>query len=198
VTPGGPGEPAMRAGRDTLGHAPAGTARHGQSLWNAEKPVHGWYDVDLTELGVPRRRGRPLLGAEADLDLRCSTPRCSPVHPHRVPGPRRRRRSCCRPRHWRSTSPLRRPPGQEQEETTAQFGGPGQGVAPELRHAGRAVAPGSEHHPAAIPVTGRAGRVLPRTECLADVVRGPSPTGRTHRARPLPKGTGGRCWCGGT
>jgi 2,3-bisphosphoglycerate-dependent phosphoglycerate mutase len=45
--------------------------RHGQSTWNAENLFTGWVDVDLTEAGeAEARAGGELLAAEADLDLR--------------------------------------------------------------------------------------------------------------------------------
>jgi 2,3-bisphosphoglycerate-dependent phosphoglycerate mutase len=45
--------------------------RHGQSTWNAENLFTGWVDVDLTPAGeAEARAGGELLGAEEDLDLR--------------------------------------------------------------------------------------------------------------------------------
>ncbi len=44
--------------------------RHGQSTWNAENLFTGWRDVDLTPKGEDEaRRAGELLGAERDLDL---------------------------------------------------------------------------------------------------------------------------------
>ena len=48
--------------------------RHGQSVWNLENRFTGWWDVDLTELGVEEARaaGRMLRNKGYDLD-RCFT-----------------------------------------------------------------------------------------------------------------------------
>lgn len=41
--------------------------RHGQSVWNLENLFTGWYDADLTDLGVDEARAGGALLAERDL-----------------------------------------------------------------------------------------------------------------------------------
>ncbi len=45
--------------------------RHGQSHWNLENRFTGWWDVDLTELGVQEARAAGELMAERGLDFDC-------------------------------------------------------------------------------------------------------------------------------
>ncbi len=150
--------------------------RHGQSLWNAENLFTGWYDVDLTELGVAEAEeaGR-LLGAEADLDLRVLH---TSVLTRAI-----RTASLALDVAGRSWLPVRRHwrlnerhygdlQGKNKKETTAQFG---EAQVKEWRRSYATppppVAPGSEHHPAGDPrYRDVPAEVLPRTECLADVV----------------------------
>ncbi len=150
--------------------------RHGQSQWNAENLFTGWYDVDLTELGVAEAEeaGR-LLGGEPDLDLRV-------LHTS-VLTRATRTASLALDVAGRSWLPVRRHwrlnerhygdlQGKNKKETTAQFG---EAQVKEWRRSYATppppVGPGSEHYPAGDPrYRDVPAEVLPATECLADVV----------------------------
>ncbi len=43
--------------------------RHGQSQWNLENRFTGWWDVDVTELGVEEARAAGRLMKEKGLDF---------------------------------------------------------------------------------------------------------------------------------
>ncbi|HEX8534043.1 MAG TPA: 2,3-bisphosphoglycerate-dependent phosphoglycerate mutase, partial [Allosphingosinicella sp.] len=43
--------------------------RHGQSSWNLENRFTGWWDVDVTELGIEEARAAGRLLAERGLDF---------------------------------------------------------------------------------------------------------------------------------
>ena len=152
--------------------------RHGQSLWNAENLFTGWYDVDLTALGeAEAARSRTAAGrSDADLDLRV-------VHTSLLTRAIRTadltldgRRADAGSRSAAtggSTSATTAPCRAEQEgDHRPARRGPGQGVAPELRHpapAGRARAPPTTRP--ATPATATCRPTpCPLTECLADVV----------------------------
>ncbi len=150
--------------------------RHGQSTWNAANLFTGWRDVGLTEEGAEeaRRSGRLLAGRD-DLDLRILhtsvltraivTAELALAEAGRSWLPVRR--------HWRlNERHYGALTGLDKKATADKFGA-------EQVHVWRrsydtpppAVEPGSEYHPAGDPrYRDVPGDVLPRTECLADVV----------------------------
>jgi 2,3-bisphosphoglycerate-dependent phosphoglycerate mutase len=150
--------------------------RHGQSLWNQENLFTGWFDVDLTPLGISEARaaGR-LLAAETALDLRV-------VHTSLLSRAVRTAELTLE-EAGRSWLPVRRSwrlnerhygdlQGKNKKETTADFGE--EQVKEWRRSYGTPpppVARGSEHDPAGDPrYRDVPTDVLPVTECLADVV----------------------------
>ena len=179
--------------------------RHGQSQWNADNLFTGWHDVDLTDLGESEAAdGGPAVGRRGGHRPRpADSPHlpAHPGHPHRRDQPGRRREDLAAgpPPLAAQRAPLRRPPGTRQEgDHRPPRGGPGQGVAPELRHpaaAGGARAPSTTRP--ATPAT---------ATCPPTPFRSPNawptwwpgsfPTGRTPSCPTCwPRGRGaGRCW----
>ena len=150
--------------------------RHGQSRWNADNLFTGWHDVDLTEQGEAeaRQAGR-LLADEAGLDLRVlhTSLLTRAVRTADLALEMAGRTWLPVRRHWRlNERHYGALQGLDKKETTARHGEAqvklwrrGYGTPPPP------VEPGSEHHPAGdpryrdVPV-----ELLPRSECLADVV----------------------------
>ena len=150
--------------------------RHGQSQWNAENLFTGWHDVDLTELGESEAReaGR-LLAADGRLDLRVlhTSLLTRAIRTADLALEAAGRSWLPVRRHWRLNErhygDLQ---GKNKKETAQQFG---EAQVKEWRRSYAApppaVEPGSPHHPVGDPrYRDVPADVLPRTECLADVV----------------------------
>jgi 2,3-bisphosphoglycerate-dependent phosphoglycerate mutase len=148
--------------------------RHGQSTWNAENLFTGWYDVDLTDVGE-REAGvsGQLLADEPDLDLRVlhtslltraiRTAELALGVVGRTWLPVRR--------HWRlNERHYGALQGLDKKETAERHS------EDQVRRRGYRtppppVQPGSEHHPVGDPrYRDVPEELLPRSECLADVV----------------------------
>jgi len=184
------------AGRPGYARAcPAGLLRRPVAVERRE-PVHGLVRRGSHRTRVAERRRPAGSRGGGDLDLRVLHTSVLTVPSARVPGLDVAGRS------WlpvgalaAQRAPLRRPPGQDKKETRPVRGA----QVKEWRRSYASAAAGrsrEEHHRRAIPVTGRAAEVLPRTECWPTWWRGPSPTGRTPSC-PTPgrRGTG-RCGAG--
>jgi 2,3-bisphosphoglycerate-dependent phosphoglycerate mutase len=149
--------------------------RHGQSQWNAENLFTGWHDVDLTELGRSEAREAGRLLADSPLDLRVLhtslltrailTADLALETAGRSWLPVRR--------HWRLNErhygDLQ---GKNKKDTTDQFG---EAQVKEWRRSYATPPPAVEEHSPHDPSGDPRYRdvpadVLPRTECLADVV----------------------------
>jgi len=149
--------------------------RHGQSQWNAENLFTGWHDVDLTELGESEAREAGQLLADSPLDLRVlhtslltRAVRTADLALHAAG-----RSWLPVRRHWRLNErhygDLQ---GKNKVQTTEQFG---EAQVKEWRRSYATPPPpvgtDSPHYPGADPrYRDVPAHVLPRTECLADVV----------------------------
>jgi len=150
--------------------------RHGQSRWNADNLFTGWFDVDLTELGVSEaRQSGQLLAEEEGLDLRLlhtsvlsraiRTADLALEVAGRTWLPVRR--------HWRlNERHYGALQGLNKQETTALHG---EAQVKQWRRSYITPPPpvevGSAHHPAGDPrYRDIPSELLPTSECLADVV----------------------------
>ena len=172
--------------------------RHGESDWNAKNLFTGWVDVAAHREG-PRRgaRGGELLAERRHPARRRPHLAAAPRDHHRAHRARRRRPALDPgPAQLAAQrAPLRRPAGQEQEaDPRGVRRGAVHALAPLVRHTAaadrrrRRVLPGRRRR-----VRRPRRRVLPRTECLKDVVARllpywydaivPRPARRPDRAR---------------
>ena len=168
--------------------------RHGESTWNKENRFTGWTDVDLSEKGrqeakeggqvlkaegytfdvaytsVLKRAIRTLWIIQDEMDLMWI-----PVH-----------------RCWQTErAALRRPARAEQGRDGGEVRrGPGQDLAPQLRHsAAAALTPDDERYPGRDPrYKSLSQRDLPLTECLKDTVARVLPLWNTTIAPAIREG----------
>lgn len=150
--------------------------RHGQSQWNADNLFTGWVDVGLTPLGESEARaaGRLLAGA-AGLDLRVlhTSVLTRAVRTAELTLEEAGRSWLPVRRHWRlNERHYGALQGRNKKETTARYG---EAQVKEWRRSYRTppppIDPGGDGDPAADPrYRDVAADLLPRTECLSDVV----------------------------